>query len=307
LAGNEPIFYIDTENGRALHYARKYQFQHGNLKAPFSPERYEEALEAAIAAKAGVVVVDSMSHEHEGPGGILEQHETELQRMAGSDWNKREKCQFSAWIKPKAAHNRLVNRILQMNVHLIFCFRAKDKLILVKNEKGKQEPVSIGWTPISADRLDYEMTMMLVLPPGSEGRPDLTAKATKLTDEHAGIIRNGQQISEDMGAALRRWADGGDAVPANGEKIRFAQAQAPTAPTPIPASEEDPLAGRTARALATIAGMVKTPQNVESIEGRMRGLITELSEAMRDDLKEHLVSALAAARTESREIGRQAA
>jgi hypothetical protein len=39
----------------------------------------------------------------------------------------------------------------------------------------------------------------------------------------------------------------------------------------------------------------------------MRGLITELSEAMRDDLKEHLVSALAAARTESREIGRQAA
>jgi len=210
LSPDKPIFLIDTENGRSLLYANRYKFQVLQMDAPFSPARYMEAIEAAVAAGAGAVIVDSMSHEHEGVGGILEMHEAELTRMAGQDWAKRERMKFSAWIKPKAEHNRLVNRVLQLQAHMIFCFRAKDKLVLVKNEKGRQEPVSVGWTPICADRFDYEMTMMLVLPPGSEGRPDLDAKSTKMNDDLAAIFHHGEQISEAQGAALKSWASGGN-------------------------------------------------------------------------------------------------
>ena len=44
---------------------------------------------------------------HDGPGGLLEYHDAELDRIAGkTDWNKRDKCNFTAWIKPKAAENK---------------------------------------------------------------------------------------------------------------------------------------------------------------------------------------------------------
>lgn len=40
------------------------------------------AFRFAKKSSAGVVVIDSCSHEHDGPGGLLEQHEAELTRMA---------------------------------------------------------------------------------------------------------------------------------------------------------------------------------------------------------------------------------
>jgi hypothetical protein len=301
LAGDEPILFIDTENGRALHYARRYKFHHGGLSAPFTPERYEEALEAALALKPGVVIIDSASHEHEGPGGILEQHETELTRMAGQDWKKREQCNFSAWIRPKASHNRFVNRLLQMRVHLILAFRAKDKMILVKNERGKQEPVSIGWTPITADRMDYECTMMLVLPPGSQGRPDLTARSTKLSDEHASIVRNGEQITEDMGAALRKWADGGDLTPvASPDPISFAQSDGEPEEQAPEAYEDHPKPGILAeRVLAAekTAMKVETAEQFGALEKKCRPLLADLDVAGETSLHQSLISILNGTRT----------
>lgn len=208
LAAGKPIFGIDTEARRMLHYADDFQFQHAELAAPFAPERYEEAIRAAVIAGAAVVIVDSMSHEHEGPGGILEMHDQELVRMAGEDFGKRERVRFAAWIKPKMQHNRFLNAILQVPVHLIFCFRAKDKLMLVKNAQGKQEPVSIGFQPICSDRFEYEMTMMLMLPPASNGVPALTASATKLQQQHRSIVIADAPLDEGTGARLAQWASG---------------------------------------------------------------------------------------------------
>src|SRR4051794_9429683 len=69
LAAGGPVFFVDTESRRGLHYADQFRFQHCDLTAPFRPNSYLEALTAAKAAGAAVVIVDSMSHEHEGPGG----------------------------------------------------------------------------------------------------------------------------------------------------------------------------------------------------------------------------------------------
>lgn len=199
---------IDTEARRALHYADNFQFLHGDLVAPFTPDAYLAAVKAAVAAGANVVVVDSTSHEHEGVGGILEMHEAELQRMAGDDWKKREACKFSAWIKPKAEHRRMVHSLLQLPVHLVFCFRAKDKLALIKNDRGKIEPISMGWQPICSDDFGYEMTAMFVLPPGANGKPDLSAQATKLPEPLRPMINGGDQLGEKLGQALAAWARG---------------------------------------------------------------------------------------------------
>jgi hypothetical protein len=76
---------IDTENGRARHYADQFAFDVADLHAPFTPLAYQEAIVAAAAAGYPVVVVDSMSHEHAGDGGLLDMQEAELERMAGDD------------------------------------------------------------------------------------------------------------------------------------------------------------------------------------------------------------------------------
>ena len=85
VVGGE-IFVVDTEQRRALHYAERFDFKHVNFEAPFGSLDYLEALRFCKAQGAGVVVIDSCSHEHDGPGGLLEQHETELTRMAGDDY-----------------------------------------------------------------------------------------------------------------------------------------------------------------------------------------------------------------------------
>lgn len=208
LAQGGPIYVIDTESGRALQYADTFKFLHARLNPPFSSAAYEAALLDAQKAGAAVIIVDSASHEHEGPGGILEQHETELQRMAGDDYQKRERMKFTAWIKPKAAHNRYVNTMLQINTHMIFCFRAKDKLELARGSSGKTEPTHVGWTPICTDRFEYEMTAMLVLPEGANGVPDLAAKSTGLRSPLDTMIRPGQPLDEGLGERLAAWAKG---------------------------------------------------------------------------------------------------
>ncbi|NIA70742.1 AAA family ATPase [Pelagibius litoralis] len=208
LAEGRPIAMIDTEGGRGLHYADQFDYLYSELNAPFTPLRYLEAIKAAADAGAGVIIVDSTSHEHEGPGGVLEMHETELDRMAGDDWRKREACNFGAWKKPKAEHNRFVNEVLQIKAHLVFCFRAREKLKLVKNARGKMEPVPQGWQPICTSSFEYEMTALLMLPPNSMGKPDFQEGATKLQEQHRPIFNTGGAITADMGKRLAMWAAG---------------------------------------------------------------------------------------------------
>src|SRR5689334_8290331 len=66
MAGDKPFAVIDTEAGRAKHYADQFTFHHGDLTPPFSPARYSEAIKAADEAGYPVIVVDSCSHEHAG-------------------------------------------------------------------------------------------------------------------------------------------------------------------------------------------------------------------------------------------------
>src|ERR1700690_4350275 len=66
IAGGKPFAVIDTEAGRAKHYADQFKFDHGDMKPPFSPAAYADAIAAADSGHYPVIVVDSFSHEHAG-------------------------------------------------------------------------------------------------------------------------------------------------------------------------------------------------------------------------------------------------
>ena len=218
---DDGIFFIDTEAGRAAHYACaegekagefRFQFQHCEMGPPFSPAAYREAIAAAMAAGAKVIIVDSFSHAHEGEGGMLHAHQAEMERMGN-----RESMKFAAWIRPKSDQGALVNFILQQKCNFIFAFRAKDKLRMVKTQKNGREvlePVQMGWTAICPDRFEYEMTTLLMLPPTARGVPDLSLESTKINAHHVDFFPPGEPISEKSGELLAAWARGGEVAPA---------------------------------------------------------------------------------------------
>lgn len=201
---------IDTEAGRAKHYADDFRFSHCDLMPPFRPGRYLEAIKDAEAAGFAAIVIDSMSHEHAGEGGVVDWQEEELQRMAGDNYGRREAMKMAAWIKPKMERKRLVSRLLQCRAHVIFCFRAEEKMAMVKEIKDGKErsvPVSIGYQPICAKGFMFEMTASFLLTPDRQGVP----QPIKLEGQHRAIFPDGQEITEQSGAALAAWASGGEA------------------------------------------------------------------------------------------------
>jgi len=215
IAGDRPFAVIDTEAGRAKHYADRFKFDHGDLKPPFRPDTYAEAIAAADAAHYPVILVDSTSHEWAGEGGILDWQEDELQRMAGDDFKKREACKMAAWIKPKVAHKQMVQRLLQVRAHLILCFRAEPKIEMVRNDQGKMEIVEKksltglhGWIPITEKNLPYELTASFLLMADHPGVP----LPIKLQEQHRALFPLNEPITEASGARLAAWAKGGAAA-----------------------------------------------------------------------------------------------
>lgn len=208
------VYVIDTESRRALHYADRFRFRHVPFGAPFSPLDYLAAIEHCARKRAGVVIVDSMSHEHEGPGGVLEMHEAEIQRLSGGEAGKAERVKMLAWSKPKQQRRRLINSILQLGMHAIFCFRAKEKLKVVPG----RPPAPLGWMPIAGDEFLFEMTVNALLLPGAGGVPAWTVSddepgsraMIKLPEQFRSTLLGAQgPLSEDVGAELAKWAAGG--------------------------------------------------------------------------------------------------
>jgi ABC-type oligopeptide transport system ATPase subunit len=216
VSGGE-IFVVDTESKRALHYAGSHRFRHIDFQAPHSPLDYLAVFEHCSKKGARTIVVDSQSHEHEGQGGVLEMHETELDRMAGTDWTRRKAMDMLAWSKPKQARRRLINAIVQMPCNFVFCFRAKQK---IKPVKGG-EPISLGWMPIAGDEFVFEMTVKFLLLPGANGIPTLRSdfpgerEIIKQPEQFRPLLGTPTQLNEDIGEQLTRWAAGGEAPKAS--------------------------------------------------------------------------------------------
>lgn len=207
------IYGIDTEARRMLHYADRFKFKHVQFDAPFGSLDYLAALRQCVNAGAGVIVVDSMSHEHEGPGGMLDLHEQELDRLASNDWGKRERVKMLAWQKPKANRRALINGLLQLNANFIFCFRAKQSVKPMK-VNNKTEIVPMGFMPIAGDEFLFEQTVNCLLLPNSKGVPTWQSENVgerqmmKLPEQFRSIFEDQRPLDEGHGRALATWARG---------------------------------------------------------------------------------------------------
>ena len=75
LVGNwDKIAVIDTENNSSHLYSHLGNYNVLSLSEPFSPERYIEAIELCEKEGMKAIIIDSISQEWEGSGGIIETH-----------------------------------------------------------------------------------------------------------------------------------------------------------------------------------------------------------------------------------------
>lgn len=207
------IFGIDTERGRMSHYHKDrikdgFAFEPIDMVPPFGPLDYLVAFNYAIDQGAKIIVADSMTHEHNGEGGVMDQVERILQEKYGDDEKARERGNFAAQKAPKAQRRVLNNAIDQMEVHLILCYRADEKTKPVTGQGMK----NIGLTPETTSNLVYSMTQCFLLPRASDGRPlinpneDAEKRLVKNPAQFRGWFEDGMQLNEDMGEKMAKWA-----------------------------------------------------------------------------------------------------
>lgn len=200
------IAFLDTETGRGLHYASLTAYDHDELWAPFSPERHIEKIREAAELKYDALILDSGSAEWQGTGGVLEMAEAT------------NKQGLQKWLKPKTAHKKFINALLQTRMHIILCLRGKEKLIQGKGSNGKEEIVSQGIVPIQDAQLLFEMTISLMF--DEDGIPGVPI-IRKCPAELLPAFPKGQPISERTGAMIAEWVGGGAKVDHDAESLKM--------------------------------------------------------------------------------------
>lgn len=203
---------IDTENGSGDLYAHLGEYMVLPLEAPYTPERYVQAIRAFEAEGAGVIIVDSLSHAWAGQGGALEMVDNSI---AGN------KNKFAAWRDVTPKHNELVEAMLQSKSHIIATMRSKTEYVLEEDEKGKKVPRKVGMAPIQRDGMEYEFTVMLDMSvqhmattskdrtglfDGQYFKPDTTAGEKLLEWLETGVDPD-QQRKELLTSAIAMWND----------------------------------------------------------------------------------------------------
>lgn len=193
LVGNwGQIAVIDTENNSSHLYSHLGNFNVLSLSEPFTPERYIEAIEVCEKAGMKAVIIDSISQEWEGSGGIIETHGN----MAGNS--------FTNWNKVTPRHNAFVQKMLQSPAHIIATIRSKQDYILT-DKNGKMVPEKVGLKGVTRDGMDYEFTLVLDL--------DIKHQATASKDR-TGLFTNPLPflITESTGNRIKLWCQGEDLI-----------------------------------------------------------------------------------------------
>lgn len=249
LAQGDPIYAIDSEAKRMLHYADQFKFKHMDMKPPFTPEAYIEAIQKAEKAGAKVIIIDSTSDEYEGVGGLQEMHDEEVARLARKPFEQLQgweidKFNAPAWKVPKTRHKtRLMSPLRQVRAYIIFCLRAEEKIKFVKvfDEKAGREKTAIesaGWVPICEKRFMYEMTMSFTVTPENPGVPLIEngqAVYGKIQSQHLPFFPEGKRVTAESGAKLRAWARGEETVSRRTPVTSAATAGAETPHSTVPA------------------------------------------------------------------------
>ncbi|MBF7147068.1 AAA family ATPase [Bacillus toyonensis] len=198
---------IDTEHERSkLHVGLVYgevrigNFLHIDFNAPYTTERYNQAVQVMKQAGAEVLIIDSLSHNWQGEGGIVETHG----QMSGNS--------FQNWGKLSSETNNLIKTLTQNNVHILATLRTKTEYVVEPDGNGKMAPRKVGTKPVQKEEMEYEFMLNFVI--------DIDHVAGTSKDNTQMFEGHPQKITAEIGRKLYQWLELGIDVKAEEENKR---------------------------------------------------------------------------------------
>lgn len=197
LAAGGKIAVVDTENGSASLYSDlpgMPAFDTVELGPPFTSERYMQLIRFAEKEGYSVLIVDSITHQWNGEGGIMDRLDKEKIAKPGTN-------SFTLWSKFTPEHERFKQCILQTPIHIIATMRSKQDYVMDLNEKGKQTPRKVGLAPIQREGAEYEFTTVF----------DMTHEHYATVSKDRTSIFDGETFNptEETGEKILKWVSSG--------------------------------------------------------------------------------------------------
>lgn len=174
------IAIIDTEQSGDL-YGHLFNYNIFSIKPPFTPRKYIEALTICEQAGMEVIIIDNLSFVWEE---LLDYHS----KLLGNS--------FTNWRAVKLMHKALINKILQMNAHIIATIRKKQGYILTE-KNGKLIPEKVGLKPIQSSDISYDFSIVFDMNNRYEAK--CIKNRTNLFDNSEFII------TEKTGQEIKNW------------------------------------------------------------------------------------------------------
>lgn len=200
---------IDTENGRIRYYANEFDFDDLQLQAPYTPEKYIQAIEDAVDGGYKTLVIDSITHEWDY---CVDYHD----KMPGNS--------YTNWGKVTPRHDAFMEKVLQSPIHIISTVRGKDTYVL-EDRNGKQVPKKVGMGYKQRDNTEYNYTLTFNIAQDTH-----IAEAQK---DNTHLFEGRYDVlTERDGKALFDWANAGDA-PASKPVNKSAAEEEPVADVPV--------------------------------------------------------------------------
>lgn len=195
------IALIDTESGSGDLYAHLGAYNVLPLEAPYSPERYIDAIKDCENAGMECIIIDSITHEWDGKGGCLEI----VEQLGGK---------YQNWAQVTPRHQSFIDAILQSKAHVITTVRRKQDYEMSKDANGKIKVEKAGLKEVTREGFEYELTANLEI--------DIRHNATASKDRTGLFMGKPAFIpSIETGKMIAEWCDTGIDIQAEvSEKIR---------------------------------------------------------------------------------------
>lgn len=185
---------LDTERGSASLYADLCDFDVVELGPPYTPERYVEVIREAERAGYTTLVLDSITHEWNGQGGILEIVDNVAKsRSRGNS--------YAAWNEGTPRHQKFIDAMLASPLHIIATMRSKAVYVETEKGNGKKAIEKQGSAPQQRDGLEYEFTAVLDL--------SVDGNLASVSKDRTRLFRDPFVIGEDTGRKLLDWLNSG--------------------------------------------------------------------------------------------------
>lgn len=184
------IAIIDSENSSADLYAHLGNYNVLPIAAPFSPEKYVEAIGQCEREGMEVIIIDSITHEWDSKGGCLEIVES----LGG---------RYQDWAKVTPRHQKFIQSITQSTCHIITTVRRKQDYEMIKDANGKLKVEKAGLKEITREGFEYELTANLEM--------DIRHHAVASKDRTGLFMGKPEFIpTAETGAAIKKWCDEGE-------------------------------------------------------------------------------------------------